>query len=107
MNSREELAVRVSHMSKWFTDQSYEATTLREVVDELRNGNAQRPLPEPVMWVCLVEAARAGEKHIRAWTSDPERAQRFREIDGLDMQPLYAVTSTVRHDVEKTEDRAS
>jgi hypothetical protein len=34
-SKHEALAVRVSHMSKWFTDQSYEATTLREVVAAL------------------------------------------------------------------------
>jgi hypothetical protein len=32
---REALAVRLGHMSKWFTDQSYEATTLREARDAL------------------------------------------------------------------------
>lgn len=50
----------------------------------------------PVMWVCLLMPGQFPhpeselEPRIRAWTTNGARAQRFQEVEGLDMQPLYA-----------------
>lgn len=51
---------------------------------------------DPVMWVCLLMPGQfphpesEKEPRIRAWTTNADRAQRFQEVEGLDMQPLYA-----------------
>lgn len=51
---------------------------------------------EPALWICLLMPGEfphpesAPEPRIRAWTTSAERAQRFRDVEGLDMRPLFA-----------------
>lgn len=49
-------------------------------------------LTRPVMWINLVHVQGAAEPRIRAWTTDPARAEQLKR-EGLDMQPLVLATA--------------
>jgi hypothetical protein len=65
------------------------------------NGILPQLMQEPVMWACLVNDPIAGEKRMRAWTVKADRAERFRTVEKLNMQPLYAAPQPPQQEVVK------